>query len=106
MIGKHALRNSIIPVVTYIGVSLGVLFGGALITETIFQYNGVGYLLSGPSPGTTCPIIAAVVIFAVMAFVVLRCIVDILYALARSADRLRAASRRSPPPPRQEAIPR
>ncbi len=64
VIGKHALRNSIIPVVTYVGVSLGVLFGGALITETIFQYNGVGYLLFRAIAGNNAPIIAAVVIFA------------------------------------------
>ncbi|MGI5127575.1 ABC transporter permease [Pseudonocardia sp. CA-107938] len=80
VIGKHALRNSIIPVVTYLGVSLGVLMGGALITETIFQYNGVGYLLFRSIAGNNVPVIAAVVIFSVLAFVVLSLIVDILYA--------------------------
>jgi ABC-type dipeptide/oligopeptide/nickel transport system permease component len=80
VIGRHALRNSIIPVVTYLGVSLGVLMGGALITETIFQYNGVGYLLFRSIAGNNVPVIAAIVIFSVIAFVVLSLIVDILYA--------------------------
>jgi ABC-type dipeptide/oligopeptide/nickel transport system permease component len=80
VIGKHALRNSIIPVITYLGVSLGVLMGGALITETIFQYNGVGYLLFRAIAGNNVPVIAAVVIFSVIAFVVLSLIVDVLYA--------------------------
>jgi len=53
VIGKHAMRNSMIPVVTYVGISLGVLMGGAIITETIFQYNGIGYLWRGRSRPTT-----------------------------------------------------
>jgi len=88
VIGKHALRNSIIPVVTYLGVSLGVLLGGALITESIFQYNGVGYLLFRAIAGNNVPIIAAVVVFAVLAFVVLSLIVDILYAFLDPRIRL------------------
>lgn len=88
VIGKHALRNSIIPVVTYVGVSLGVLLGGALITETIFQYDGVGYLLFRAIAGNNVPIIAAVVIFTVLAFVVLSLLVDILYAFLDPRIRL------------------
>jgi oligopeptide transport system permease protein len=80
VIGKHAMRNSLIPVVTYIGISLGVLFGGAIITETVFQYNGVGYLLSQAIVQNNAPVIIAVVVFSVVTFVVLSVIVDILYA--------------------------
>jgi ABC-type dipeptide/oligopeptide/nickel transport system permease component len=80
VIGKHAMRNSLIPVVTYIGISLGVLFGGAIITETIFQYNGVGYLLSRAIVNSNAPVIIAVVVFSVVAYVVLSLVVDILYA--------------------------
>jgi oligopeptide transport system permease protein len=80
VIGKHAMRNSLIPVVTYIGISLGVLIGGAIITETIFQYNGVGYLLSRAIVQNNAPVIIAVVVFSVVTFVVLSLIVDILYA--------------------------
>ncbi|HEU0086572.1 MAG TPA: ABC transporter permease [Pseudonocardiaceae bacterium] len=80
VIGKHAVRNSMLPVVTYTGVSLGVLFGGAIITETIFQYNGVGYLLSRAIVSSNTPVLIAIVVFSVLACVVLSTLVDILYA--------------------------
>jgi oligopeptide transport system permease protein len=80
VIGKHAMRNSMIPVVTYVGISLGVLFGGAIISESIFQYNGVGYLLARSIVQSNAPVIIAIVIFSVVTFVVLSVIVDILYA--------------------------
>ncbi|OLF15672.1 ABC transporter permease [Actinophytocola xanthii] len=80
VIGKHALRNSIIPVVTYTGVSLGVLLGGALITETIFEYQGVGYLLVRAISQQNAPVIVPIVVFAVLTFVALSTLVDILYA--------------------------
>ena len=45
VIGRHALRNSMLPVVTVIGLSLGTLLGGAILTETIFSLTGVGKTL-------------------------------------------------------------
>jgi oligopeptide transport system permease protein len=80
VIGKHAMRNSIIPVVTYLGISLGTLLGGAIITETIFQYPGVGYLLFTSIKNSNNPVIMAITAFAVIVFVTLSLIVDILYA--------------------------
>lgn len=80
VIGKHALRNSIIPVVTYTGVTLGALLGGAIITETIFQYDGIGYLLFKGISEHNSPIVLAIVAFSVLAYVVLSTLVDILYA--------------------------
>jgi oligopeptide transport system permease protein len=80
VIGKHALRNSIIPVITYTGVSLGVLLGGALITERIFEYQGVGYLLVRAISQHNNPIIVPIVVYAVLTFVLLSTLVDILYA--------------------------
>ena len=88
VIGRHALRNALIPVVTYAGVSLGVLFGGAIITETIFQYNGVGYLLSRAIVSSNAPVIIAVVVFSVVAYVLLSLLVDILYAVLDPRIRL------------------
>lgn len=76
---RHALRNSIIPVVTYVGISLGVLFGGAIVTETIFQYQGVGYLLYTSIKQNNNPVIMAISTFAVLTFVLLSFLVDILY---------------------------
>jgi oligopeptide transport system permease protein len=80
VIGKHAFRNSIIPVVTYVGISIGVLLGGALITESIFQYDGVGLLLFRSIQNNNQPVIMAIVIYGVMAYVLLSLIVDVLYA--------------------------
>lgn len=88
VIGKHALRNSVIPVTTYIGVSLGVLLGGAIITETIFQYNGIGYLLYNAINDNNNPVIMAIVVFGVIAYVVLSTVVDILYAFLDPRIRL------------------
>ena len=51
---KHVMRNSVIPVVTYLGIAFGGLMGGALITEDIFNWPGIGLALSRPSaPRTT-----------------------------------------------------
>jgi len=88
VIGRHALRNCLIPVVTYAGVSLGVLIGGAIITETIFQYNGVGYLLSRAIVDSNAPVVIAVVVFSVVTYVLLSLLVDILYAVLDPRIRL------------------
>lgn len=80
VIMKHAFRNSIIPVVTYVGIGIGVLLGGAIITETLFQYNGVGFLLYRSILQNNNPVIMAIVTFAVLVYVLLSMIVDILYA--------------------------
>lgn len=88
VIGKHAMRNSMIPVVTYIGISLGVLFGGAIITETIYQYNGVGFLLAKAIQQNNAPVIMSVVIYGVITYVVLAFIVDVLYAVLDPRIRL------------------
>ncbi|MDV3220211.1 ABC transporter permease [Intrasporangium sp.] len=77
---RHALRNSVIPVVTYVGISLGVFMGGAIITEAIFQYRGVGFLTAQAISQNNNPVIMAIATFAVVTFVVLSLIVDIIYA--------------------------
>jgi ABC-type dipeptide/oligopeptide/nickel transport system permease component len=88
VIGKHAFRNSIIPVVTYVGISLGVLLGGAIITESIFQYNGVGFLLATSISKNNNPVILAIVIFGVITYILLSMIVDIVYAFLDPRIRL------------------
>jgi ABC-type dipeptide/oligopeptide/nickel transport system permease component len=74
------VRNSLLPVVTFVGLTLGSYVGGAIITETVFQYNGVGYLLSRAITTNNAPIITAVVIYTVVAYVLLSMVVDVLYA--------------------------
>jgi oligopeptide transport system permease protein len=85
---KHALRNSIIPVVTYLGISFGTLMGGAIITETIFNWDGIGLALINAIQQQNNPIVIAVVTYSVAIFVVLNLIVDILYAVLDPRIRL------------------
>jgi oligopeptide transport system permease protein len=85
---KHALRNSIIPVVTYLGISLGTLMGGAIITEAIFNWDGIGLALINAIQQQNNPIVIAVVTYSVAIFVVLNLVVDILYAVLDPRIRL------------------
>ncbi|MGH3356537.1 MAG: ABC transporter permease [Nocardioidaceae bacterium] len=80
-IGVHALRNSLIPVVTYIGVDIGLLMGGALITETIFSIPGIGQLVFLAVEFQDAVVIIGVVTLLVLVFLVANLIVDILYAV-------------------------
>lgn len=80
VITRHAMRNSLLPVVTFVGLTLGTYIGGAIITETIFQYNGTGYLLARAISTNNSPVIMAVVVYSVIAYVLLSMLVDILYA--------------------------
>lgn len=77
---KHALRNSIIPVTTYLGISFGTLLGGALITETIFNWDGIGSALVNAIQTQNNPIVLGVVTYGVGVFVILNLLVDLLYA--------------------------
>lgn len=77
---KHVLRNSVIPVVTYLGIAFGGLLGGALITENIFAWPGIGLALGTAITTQDNPIIIAVVTYGVGAFVIVNLIVDLAYA--------------------------
>lgn len=77
---RHILRNSVIPVITYLGISFGALLGGAIITETIFNWDGIGYALITAIQQNNNPIIVGVVTISVAVFVLLNLIVDLLYA--------------------------
>jgi oligopeptide transport system permease protein len=77
---KHVLRNSVIPVVTYLGIAFGGLMGGALITEAIFNWPGIGLALATAIQVQDNPIIVAVVTYGVAAFVIVNLIVDLTYA--------------------------
>ncbi len=85
---KHVLRNSVIPVVTYLGISFGTLLGGALITESVFQLPGLGAELVSAISGQDNPVIIGIVIYGVIAFVVVNLIVDLLYAVLDPRVRL------------------
>jgi oligopeptide transport system permease protein len=85
---KHALRNSIIPVLTYLGIAFGGLLGGALITETVFNWNGIGLALVGAIQSQDNPIVLGVVTYGVAVFVLVNLVVDICYAFLDPRIRL------------------
>lgn len=85
---KHVLRNSVIPVVTYLGISFGTLLSGALITETIFNWDGIGYALVMAIQQQNNPIIIGVVSFGVAVFALLSLLVDLFYAVLDPRIRL------------------
>lgn len=80
VIFKHALRNSIIPVVTYVGIGFGSLLGGAIVTEVIFNWDGVGQALVTAIGAGDNPIVLGAVTYGVGAYVVINLLVDISYA--------------------------
>jgi peptide/nickel transport system permease protein len=76
----HALRNALIPLVTVIGLQFGALLGGAVITETIFAWPGVGRLTIQAIQSKDLPLVQACVLFLAMIFVLANLVVDLLYA--------------------------
>jgi peptide/nickel transport system permease protein len=76
----HALRNALIPLVTVIGLQFGALLGGAVITETIFAWPGVGRLTIQAIQSKDLPLVQACVLFLAMIFVFANLVVDLLYA--------------------------
>ncbi len=76
---KHALKNAAIPVITIIGLDLGTLLGGAVITETIFAWPGVGRLAVQAIANRDYPIVQAAVFTLASIFVLINFLVDILY---------------------------
>lgn len=77
---QHALRNSLIPVITVIGLQFGSLLGGAVLTETTFAWPGLGRLLVGAISSRDYPIIQGIVLLFAVLFVAVNLAVDILYA--------------------------
>ncbi len=80
VIYRHALKNALIPVITVIGIQFGGLLGGAILTETVFSWPGVGRLLVEAIRQKDTPRVMGVVIFLAVAFSIVNLIVDILYA--------------------------
>ena len=77
---RHALRSALIPVITVIGLYFGILLGGAVVTETVFAWPGVGRLLIESIAARDYIMVQAIAIFITFIFVVSNLIVDILYA--------------------------
>lgn len=76
---RHALKNAAIPIVTVVGLDFGTLLGGAVITETIFAWPGVGRLAYEAISRRDFPLVQADVFYVATAFVVVNFLVDLLY---------------------------
>lgn len=81
VVGIHALRNSLIPVVTFLGVDLGALMGGAIITETIFNLPGIGRAVFEAVLRQEGTVVVGIVTFLVIVFMISNLLVDFLYAV-------------------------
>lgn len=80
VINKHALKNALIPIVTVIGLQFGYLLGGAVLTETVFSWPGIGRLMVEAIRKKDSPVVLASVVFLSITFSVVNLFIDILYA--------------------------
>lgn len=80
VIGKHALKNAMLPVVTIVGLEFGTLLGGAILTETIFSWPGIGKWIYEGILQRDYPVVQGGVVFVALVFVLVNLIVDISYA--------------------------
>jgi peptide/nickel transport system permease protein len=79
--GRHALKNAAIPIVTITGLQFGMLLSGAILTETIFAWPGIGSWLKDAIFNRDYPVLQGGVLFVAMVFVVVNLLVDLSYAL-------------------------
>jgi peptide/nickel transport system permease protein len=89
VIGRHALKNAALPLVTVIGLQFGLLLGGAVITETVFAVPGVGRLIVGAIRQLDFPVVQAGVFMLAMIVVSVNFLVDVLYLYLNPQIRLR-----------------
>jgi peptide/nickel transport system permease protein len=78
---KHALRNAMLPTITVIGLQAGLLMGGAIITETIFSWPGIGLYAYNSISARDYASVQGVVLYGALLFVLINLLVDILYAI-------------------------
>ncbi|SHJ77901.1 peptide/nickel transport system permease protein [Roseomonas rosea] len=80
VVTRHALRNALIPVVTLVGLQIGFLLGGAVVTETVFSWPGVGRLAVGAILSADFPMAQGTIIILSLGFIIINLVVDVLYA--------------------------
>ncbi len=81
VVGIHTLRNSLIPVVTFLGADLGALMGGAVVTEGIFNIPGVGFQIAYSTRAGEAPVVVGMVTVLVVIYLLANLFVDLLYAV-------------------------
>jgi peptide/nickel transport system permease protein len=81
VVGKHALKNVMVPVVTVIGISFGLLLSGSVVIETVYSIPGMGRLLTSAIFGRDYPVIQGGLLVTAAVLVLLNLVVDVLYAV-------------------------
>jgi len=89
VVARHALKNALIPAVTMLGLQLGALLGGAVVTETIFSRPGVGRLAVDAILSRDFPLVQGTVLFAAAIYVLVNLVVDVSYAVIDPRIRFR-----------------
>jgi len=79
VVAKHALRNAMLPLVTVLGLQVATLLSGAIITETVFAWPGIGTLAINAIYQRDYPVVQAIVLLSALAFVLVNFLVDLLY---------------------------
>jgi ABC-type dipeptide/oligopeptide/nickel transport system permease component len=88
VIGRHALRNALIPVVTVFGLQFGNLLAGAVIVETVFSRPGLGRLIVGGILAKDFPLVQGTVLFVAATYVLINVVVDVAYAYVDPRNRI------------------
>jgi peptide/nickel transport system permease protein len=78
---KHALRNALVPIVTVLGLTVALMIGGAVVTETVFGLPGVGNLVVSAVLRRDYPVIQGALLVIAMIYVVINFLTDLLYML-------------------------
>lgn len=89
VIGRHALRNALIPIVTVVMMAMPGLFGGAIMTETIFAWPGIGRLFYDSMGKSDYPVMMGVLLISATLVVVFNLLADVLYSMIDPRIQLR-----------------
>ncbi len=81
LVVRHAMKNALIPVVTIVGLQVGAIIEGAVITEQIFFWPGVGKLVVDSIAGRDYPVVQGVVMLSAFSFMLATLVVDVLYGV-------------------------
>jgi peptide/nickel transport system permease protein len=85
---RHVLRNALLPIVTVIGLQVGFLLAGAVLTETVFAWPGIGTWLVDAIESRNYPVLQGGILFVALVFVLVNLIVDVSYAFLNPRIRL------------------
>jgi len=81
VVGRHVLKNALNPIVTVLGIQVGTLLGGAILTETVFSWPGLGSMMVRAIQARDYPLVQGGVLLIATTFVVVNLLVDLLYAV-------------------------